>query len=123
MKDPHAGMHTPWGIAQTCDQVFEGCWDVTTAGHGGYKLSPALQRVVPKKWQCSGGWYEEDCEALIVQWLFFDLFPLASNARPQILNQIKIAPSSGGQGSLRRRRLGSSKTDCRLGLDGSCKLG
>ncbi len=88
---PHVGMRTPWGKAQTCDKMFEGCWDVTTAGHGGLKLSAALQRLIPAKWRCSGGWYEEDCEALIVRWFFFDRFDMSPAVRPVLLAGLKAS--------------------------------
>ena len=32
-------MHTPWGWAQDIEELAEGVWRVSTAGHGGLKLS------------------------------------------------------------------------------------
>lgn len=88
---PRVGMKTPWGKAQTCDQMFVGCHDITTAGHGGLKLSAGLNKLIPAKWRCRGGWYEEDCEALIVHWFFFDRFALKEATRASVLNSIKAS--------------------------------
>lgn len=53
---------SPWGRIQEKRQIIPGMFFVSTAGHGGIKLSPALQRRMPDYMRCANGWYEEDCE-------------------------------------------------------------
>lgn len=57
-KDPG----TPWGDAQTADEVAPGISSVTCAGHGGYKLSPERNKMIPPSLRNASGWYEEDNE-------------------------------------------------------------
>lgn len=66
-------MRTPWGSAQTARMLAPGIGMVSTAGHGGIKLSPERQRQVPAYMRCEGGWYEEDCQAAIPLVVFEDL--------------------------------------------------
>jgi len=47
---------------------------VITAGHGGFKLDPALNAQVPEVCRRRGGWYEEDCEWAIPFLVFPELF-------------------------------------------------
>jgi hypothetical protein len=57
-------MNTPWGPSQGIEKVSEGILCVTTEGHGGYKVHPNVNHLVPAKWRLGGkfeGWYEEDC--------------------------------------------------------------
>lgn len=70
-------MRTPWGIAQTAEQVAPGITEVTTAGHGGIKLSPILNALVPEFMRIEDGWYEEDVNWAIVA----TVFPLAFGTR------------------------------------------
>ena len=56
------GMRTPWGEADGVEIVTEGIGWVHTPGHGGVKLSPALNSRMPEYMRQRGGWYEEDCE-------------------------------------------------------------
>jgi len=65
---------TPWGSAQQVEQQAPGIVFVSTASHGGYKLSPERQRAVPAALRRPNGWYEEDCEAYIVHRTFPDVF-------------------------------------------------
>ena len=60
------GMATPWGQAQTSGEVAPGILHVTTAGHGGYRVSPELQLLIPAGLRTHNRWYEEDCEWAIV---------------------------------------------------------
>ena len=57
------GMRTPWGKADGIDIVMPGIGWVFTPGHGGVKLSPAMNRRMPDYMRQKGGWYEEDCES------------------------------------------------------------
>jgi hypothetical protein len=59
---PTRGCHTPWGAAQTVDPMLDGMWFVSTASHGGIKLSEERNAQVPDAMRRKGGWYEEDCE-------------------------------------------------------------
>jgi hypothetical protein len=61
----HEGMRTPWGSAQTARVLAPGIGLVSTAGHGGIKLTAERNRQVPAYMRRDGGWYEEDCEASI----------------------------------------------------------
>jgi len=54
--------HSPWGAIQTRRELAPGIWSVSTAGHGGIKLSRERNAAVPKYMRSEGGWYEEDCE-------------------------------------------------------------
>jgi hypothetical protein len=59
--------NTPWGKAQSRDIISdEGIEFYSTAGHGGYKVSAQLNRLIPKVFRAAGGWYEEDCAWSIV---------------------------------------------------------
>jgi hypothetical protein len=53
---------SPWGTVQDTTVLAEGICSVTTASHGGIKLSAARQALMPEDWRCDGGWYEEDCD-------------------------------------------------------------
>lgn len=56
---------SPWGKVQDAKVLAPGVVAVSTAGHGGIKLDRAANARVPKPFRRPGGWYEEDCEALI----------------------------------------------------------
>ncbi len=66
------GSRTPWGPAQSVDRVADGIVAVGTAGHGGVKLSPERNRVIPPALRDQTGWYEEDMEVNIVRRYFSD---------------------------------------------------
>ena len=40
-------MHTPWGYPQDIEELAEGIWRVSTAGHGGLKLSRERWEELP----------------------------------------------------------------------------
>lgn len=65
---------SPWGAVQHADDIAPGITAVGTAGHGGIRLSPQRNREIPAPLRQSSGWYEEDCEARIVQWQFPEAF-------------------------------------------------
>ena len=56
---PHS---TPWGPAQHETQIAEGVVSVSTAGHGGYYVEPAINATIPAYLRSNDGWYEEDCD-------------------------------------------------------------
>ncbi len=53
---------SPWGAIQGKKELAPGIWQVSTAGHGGIKLSRERNAAVPKYMRREGGWYEEDCD-------------------------------------------------------------
>ena len=62
---------TPWGEAQTVRVMENGCFVVSTAGHGGIyvpnellNMIPKEERLFAKQYSGSENWYEEDCCAL-----------------------------------------------------------
>ena len=63
------GAHTPWGTAQNVEQLGDGVWMVSTAGHGGLYITGEAQRALPAAVRGTfingGAWAEEDCEACI----------------------------------------------------------
>lgn len=69
----HEGSRSPWGEVQYVSVLGVGAVSVGTAGHGGIKLSPERNRLVPDALRRPSGWYEEDCEAAIVLWAHPDL--------------------------------------------------
>ncbi len=62
----HGGSRTPWGVAQTVNHFAPGVVEVSCAQHGGIKLSPERNALVPRPLRKASGWYEEDCEWAIV---------------------------------------------------------
>lgn len=53
---------TPWGAAQHVDRYVKGMNSYSTASHGGFKVSVALNDKIPAILRNEKGWYEEDCE-------------------------------------------------------------
>jgi hypothetical protein len=60
-----SGSKTPWGSAQSAQELAPGIWSVSTAGHGGLKLDRARHAQLPPECRREGGWFEEDCEIYI----------------------------------------------------------
>ncbi len=58
----YKGMRTPWGVADHVEVISPGVGSVSTAGHGGIKLSPRMNRQMPDYMRRRGGWYEEDSD-------------------------------------------------------------
>jgi len=77
---------SPWGKVELEHKIREGMTSVSTAGHGGIKLSATLNAKIPKIFRCKGGWYEEDCEWAIVALIFPEAFP---GQEGQVLTIIK----------------------------------
>jgi len=69
------GSRTPWGAAQGVSHTAPGVVQVSTAGHGGVKLSPERNKMIHPALRNASGWYEEDCEAGIAVWAHPDAFP------------------------------------------------
>ena len=58
----YEGMSTPWGKAQDIEIINDSMAWVSTESHGGIKVSPYLNTMIPKILREKGGWYEEDCQ-------------------------------------------------------------
>lgn len=78
---------SPWGAVQTSDELAPGVLAVSTAGHGGLKLSAERNRAVHPALRQSNGWYEEDDEANIVAHFHPDVYPDAD--REQIAQRLR----------------------------------
>lgn len=59
-------VRSPWGKVQQTSVYADGIVFVSTASHGGFKLSRSRQAQMPEALRIQGGWYEEDCEAALV---------------------------------------------------------
>ena len=58
-------IHTPWGWSQDTEELAEGVWRVSTAGHGGLKLSRERWYSLPdvvRDTFITPTFAEEDCE-------------------------------------------------------------
>lgn len=70
---------SPWGLVQLHRELAPGIIHVYTAGHGGIWLSPERQAQLPA-WalEISSGycekptWWEEDCEAMVIAYVFWE---------------------------------------------------
>jgi hypothetical protein len=65
--------NTPWGKADMVTRYVKGVNFYNTPGHGGFKLSESVNRLIPVRMRCNSfaglglkGWYEEDCDWAIV---------------------------------------------------------
>lgn len=67
-------IESPWGRVQHGTKIADGMFVVSTAGHGGFKLSVLLNSMIPVAFRNDNGWYEEDCEAYKVVHFFPGLF-------------------------------------------------
>jgi hypothetical protein len=75
---PRPLTNSPWGLIQQVTQIAEGIWQVSTASHGGLKVSdqrlaamPAQQRTTPYS---HDGWFEEDLDWALVAVSFPEAF-------------------------------------------------
>lgn len=59
------GGTSPWGRIQQAALIAPGITDVSTARHGGVKLSAPRNREVPAPLRRQSGWYEEDLDMAI----------------------------------------------------------
>ena len=69
---PMTTMHTPWGPPQDIEELAEGVWRVSTASHGGLKLSRERWAEIPaavRRTLFTPTFAEEDCEEPIVRTL------------------------------------------------------
>jgi hypothetical protein len=63
-----------WGPTQTRTEYFPGIESVSTAGHGGFMVSPELNELVDPEWRNDACSYEEDSCWAIVAFTFPHLF-------------------------------------------------
>lgn len=63
---PAVGSFSPWGVIDSVTPLGPDAFAVTTASHGGLRISDqALARMPPATRRTdfsSGGWFEEDCD-------------------------------------------------------------
>lgn len=63
---PVPGGHSPWGAIQTVRPLGPDAVAVTTASHGGVRVSAAGLARIPEPLRrtaySAGGWFEEDCD-------------------------------------------------------------
>lgn len=76
--DDAAAPLTPWGAAQLEYTIAPGILLYTTAGHGGFRISPQLQAKMPEHDRAE--WFEEDCEWCRVVLAFPEHFDSRSRA-------------------------------------------
>ena len=65
---------TPWGIITEKTQIAEGIEKVSTNIHGGIILSDTRKDEMPKHLSNNSNYYEEDCEARLVELAYPDFF-------------------------------------------------
>jgi hypothetical protein len=75
LPNVHEGSRSPWGTVDYSSELARGIVSVGTAGHGGIKLSPERNRVIPAGLKERAGWYEEDAASSIVGMYFPEAFP------------------------------------------------
>jgi len=74
-------MNTPWGPSQSHKYIAPGIIAVSTASHGGYYIWPHTLTKMPEALRAirspyaPEGWYEEDCDWVIVALAFPEHFP------------------------------------------------
>jgi|GEM_PF-5688812 len=71
---------SPWGAVQHEQRVAEGITYVSTAGHGGYRVTQPRLKTMPPELQgimpfAGPGWYEHDLDWVIVALAWPDHFP------------------------------------------------
>lgn len=89
------GISTPWGESEGQTVAVPGIVFHSTAGHGGFHLSPERQAAVRQKFPgfrtfAGGPWYEEDNDWAVVVLTFPELF----DDNGKIERAIKIARMS-----------------------------
>ena len=73
---------SPWGRVDQSEVIISGVVRIFTAGHGGIYLSkerqrmlPAFAKRMPSTYCPKPTWWEEDCEAIIPLYAFYDEIP------------------------------------------------
>ena len=58
--------YSPWGKIQHSTNITPWMLEVSTASHGGIKVDRKHNSLIPKEYRRKSGWYEEDCDWIIV---------------------------------------------------------
>lgn len=72
--------NTPWGISQSATIYADGVVSHSTAGHGGFELSPERNVRIHPSLRAANGFYEEDCCWAAAAQAFPELFTDFENA-------------------------------------------
>lgn len=81
----------PWGEPQRVLEVQEGILSITTATHGGYKLSKTANAQVPEYMRKEDGWYEEHVDWCIVTLAFGFVGAFSPESQRELaLNTLKM---------------------------------
>jgi hypothetical protein len=70
---------TPWGKSDSSTKLAPGIMRYTTPGHGGFHVSKTKNVLIHQSWRKDSGWYEEDCEWVIVAFTFPKFFISSKN--------------------------------------------
>lgn len=95
---PYVSGFTPWGPAQSVEEIKPGIVMVSTASHGGWWVSPERMKRFPAALLTTGGigapfegaggsaWFEEDCAVALVVLAFPEDWPSqqVANARAMV---------------------------------------
>lgn len=58
----YKGMETPWGRADSATNLISHLGSVSTPSHGGIRVMPERNALIPEYMREPGGFYEEDCD-------------------------------------------------------------
>lgn len=83
------GSYTPWGGADFVTHPAPGVVVVSTPSHGGIGLDSIRNGMIAEPWRNASGWYEEDCEALIVAARFPEILCRTDDHHQQCLDQLR----------------------------------
>lgn len=90
---------TPWGIADAEEDIAPGIKFYETPSHGGYFLEMVQNAQVPLAWRQASfnqqgmvGWYEEDCDSVLVVLSHPSAFRPAAVARAEKAFASMFAP-------------------------------
>ena len=101
-RRPSVGSPTPWGLAQSVEEIGRGILFVSTSRHGGMWISPSRFLLMPEALRRIGAesefhpewknYFEEDCEVSAVVVAFQDCFKAE-----QVEQERKFSRSMGGR--------------------------
>ena len=82
--------YTPWGDSQHTKIVAPGIIEYSTASHGGMHLSASRLAAMPKQFAgfqpfAGPGWFEEDCDTVVVMLAFPKDFTAAEVERAKFV--------------------------------------
>jgi len=83
MTKPFSRIQTPWGAAQTAKEIRPGVVIVTTASHGGVRVTGDAKNKIPPAFRSPNGWYEEDCDWAIVAIEYVEDFAREMGVAPE----------------------------------------